>query len=320
MGKYIVRRLLLMIPILLGVSFIVFLLVASLPGDAVSAHMAGKISPEKLEQNRALLGLDQPVLVRYFNWLGNAIQGNFGISITYKIPVTEVIGDFVWNSFLLAAVAFVLELLIAIPVGVVSAVKQYSIFDNVSTVFCFAVISLPSFFLAMILRFVFSVKLGIFPLDGMETAGVAYTGMQHVGDVIMHMVLPIVCLTLLSVGSTTRYVRTSMLEVIRQDYVRTARAKGLPERVVIYKHALKNGMIPIVTFVGGALPSLFAGAMITETIFAWPGIGKVFLGSIGQRDYLFMMGFTMFLAVLVMVGNLLSDILYGVVDPRIRLK
>ena len=157
-------------------------------------------------------------------------------------------------------------------------------------------------------------------MDGMETAGVAYTGMQHVGDVIMHMVLPVVCLTLLSVGSTTRYVRTSMLEVIRQDYVRTARAKGLPERVVIYKHALKNGMIPIVTFVGGALPSLFAGAMITETIFAWPGIGKVFLGSIGQRDYLFMMGFTMFLAVLVMVGNLLSDILYGVVDPRIRLK
>ena len=170
---------------------------------------------------------------------------------------------------------------------------QYSIFDNVSTVFCFAVISLPSFFLAMILRFVFSVKLGIFPLDGMETAGVAYTGMQHVGDVIMHMVLPVVCLTLLSVGSTTRYVRTSMLEVIRQDYVRTARAKGLPERVVIYKHALKNGMIPIVTFVGGALPSLFCGSHDHRDNFL-PGRASARYSRLYRAARLsLMMGFTM---------------------------
>ena len=172
----------------------------------------------------------------------------------------------------------------------------------------------------MILRHVFSVKLGVLPLDGMITAGANNTGVAYVLDVVLHMILPVVTLTVIQLGGTMRYVRTSMLEVINQDYIRTARAKGLPEKVVIYKHALKNAMIPIVTYVGGAIPGLFAGAMITETVFAWPGIGKVFLDSIGKRDYLFMMGFTMFLAVLTMLGNLLSDLLYGAVDPRIRLK
>ena len=157
-------------------------------------------------------------------------------------------------------------------------------------------------------------------VNSMVPAGANNTGAAHVVDVLLHMILPVVTLTVIQLGGTMRYVRTSMLEVINQDYIRTARAKGLPEKIVIYKHALKNAMIPIVTYVGAAIPSLFAGAMITETVFAWPGIGKVFLDSIGKRDYLFMMGFTMFLAVLTMLGNLLSDLLYGAVDPRIRLK
>ena len=294
MWKYATRRVLTMIPILIGVSMVVFLLVASLPGDAVDAHAGGNITAEKIAQNKALLGLDKPIPERYVNWASHAIRGDFGISISYKIPVTEVIGKFVWNSFLVAAVAF--------------------------SVVAFAGISLPSFFLAMILRHVFSVKLGVLPLDGMITAGANNTGGAYVLDVVLHMILPVVTLTVIQLGGTMRYVRTSMLEVINQDYIRTARAKGLPEKVVIYKHALKNAMIPIVTYVGGAIPGLFAGAMITETVFAWPGIGKVFLDSIGKRDYLFMMGFTMFLAVLTMLGNLLSDLLYGAVDPRIRLK
>ena len=305
MWKYATRRVLTMIPILIGVSMVVFLLVASLPGDAVDAHAGGNITAEKIAQNKALLGLDKPIPERYVNWASHAIRGDFGISISYKIPVTEVIGKFVWNSF---------------PIGVISATKQYSIFDNTFSVVAFAGISLPSFFLAMILRHVFSVKLGVLPLDGMITAGANNTGGAYVLDVVLHMILPVVTLTVIQLGGTMRYVRTSMLEVINQDYIRTARAKGLPEKVVIYKHALKNAMIPIVTYVGGAIPGLFAGAMITETVFAWPGIGKVFLDSIGKRDYLFMMGFTMFLAVLTMLGNLLSDLLYGAVDPRIRLK
>lgn len=320
MWKYATRRVLTMIPILIGVSMVVFLLVASLPGDAVDAQAGGNISAEKIEQNKALLGLDKPIPERYVNWASHAIRGDFGISISYKIPVTEVIGKFVWNSFLVAAVAFILQLLIAIPIGVISATKQYSIFDNTFSVVAFAGISLPSFFLAMILRHIFSVKLGVLPLDGMVTAGANNTGGAYVVDVLLHMILPVVTLTVIQLGGTMRYVRTSMLEVINQDYIRTARAKGLPEKVVIYKHALKNAMIPIVTYVGGAIPALFAGAMITETVFAWPGIGKVFLDSIGKRDYLFMMGFAMFLSVLTMVGNLISDLLYGAVDPRIRLK
>lgn len=321
MKKYVIRRILTMIPILLGVSLIVFILIASLPGDAVTAHVGGAgLSAEKLAQNRALLGLDKPLIVRYFVWLGNAVRGNFGISLTYKIPVAKVMGQFIWNSFLLAIVSFILQLLIAIPVGIIAAKKQYSAFDNVTAVAAFAGISLPSFFLAMILRYVFSVKLGWLPLDGMMTVGVTMNGGQKILDVIVHMILPVVTLTVIQTGSTIRYVRTSMLEVLTQDYVRTAKAKGLPEKIVIYKHALRNGMIPVVTFIGGALPSLFAGAIITETIFAWPGIGKVFYESIGQRDYLFMMGFVMLLAVLTMIGNLLSDVLYSVVDPRIRLK
>lgn len=319
MRQYITRRVLLMIPILLGISLIVFLLVTSLPGDAVDAH-AGRMTAEKIAANKALLGLDKPVLQRYFIWLGNAFQGNFGISSDYNMPVTQVIHTFVWNSFLLAVVSFILQLLIAIPVGIVSATKQYSAFDNSFTLVAFAGISLPSFFLAMLLRYFFSIQFGILPLDGMATAGLNLSAQGQLLDLIRHMILPVTCLTMMSVGSTMRYVRTSMLGVIKQDYIRTARSKGLPERIVIYRHALKNAMIPIITYIGSALPGLFAGAMITESIFAWPGIGKIFLDSIGKRDYLFMMGFTMFLAVLTMLGNLLSDILYGVADPRIRLK
>lgn len=230
MWKYATRRVLTMIPILIGVSMVVFLLVASLPGDAVDAHAGGNITAEKIAQNKALLGLDKPIPERYVNWASHAIRGDFGISISYKIPVTEVIGKFVWNSFLVAAVAFILQLLIAVPIGVISATKQYSIFDNTFSVVAFAGISLPSFFLAMILRHIFSVKLGVLPLDGMVTAGANNTGGAYVVDVLLHMILPVVTLTVIQLGGTMRYVRTSMLEVINQDYIRTARAKGLPEK------------------------------------------------------------------------------------------
>jgi peptide/nickel transport system permease protein len=190
----------------------------------------------------------------------------------------------------------------------------------VFTVIAFAGISLPSFFLALLLQKAFAVDQGILPLGGMESVGVAMTSLQRIGDVAKHMVLPVISLTMMSMGSTMRYVRTSMLDVIHQDYIRTARSKGLSERVVIYKHALRNASIPIITFIGGALPSLFSGAMITETMFAWPGIGKIFLASISKRDYMFMMGYIMLLALLTMLGNLLSDIFYSIADPRIRLK
>ena len=321
MRQYISRRLLIMIPILLGVSLIVFLLIASIPGDAIDAQFgASRASPEKIAEMKELLGFNQPIWYRYVNWLKNAIQGNFGISTQYNIPVSSVIHNFIWNSFLLAAVSFVLEMLIAIPIGVYSATKIHSTFDVIFTVAAFAGISLPSFFLALLLQKGFAVDRGWFPLDGMQTVGVVMSGGQYLADLLLHMVLPVICLTTMNIGGTMRYVRTSMLEVINQDYIRTARSKGLPERIVIYKHALKNGAIPIITFIGSSLPALFSGAMITETIFGWPGIGKIFLSSIAKRDYMFMMGYVMLLALLTMLGNLLSDILYSVADPRVRLK
>ncbi|QNK40055.1 ABC transporter permease [Caproicibacter fermentans] len=321
MRQYITRRLLLMIPILIGVSIIVFFLIAAIPGDAIDAQYAqSHLTPERIAEMKAMLGLDKPVWERYLIWAGNALRGNLGYSTQYNMPIAMVIHSFIWNSFLLAIVAFILELAIAIPVGVFSATKVHSTFDVIFTVVAFAGISLPSFFLALLLQKVFSVDLGCLPLDGMSTVGITMTPIQQLGDLCLHMILPVICLTMMQVGGTMRYVRTSMLEVIHQDYIRTAQSKGLSERVIIYKHALRNAAIPIVTFVGGALPGLFSGALITETIFGWPGIGKIFLASISQRDYMFMMGYIMLLALLVMFGNLLSDILYSVVDPRIRLK
>ncbi len=321
MRQYITRRLLLMIPILIGVSIIVFFLIASIPGDAIDAKFAqSHLTPQRIAQMKAMLGLNQPVWKRYFTWAGNAIQGNFGFSTQYNLPVSTVIHTFIWNSFILALISFILEMAIAIPVGVYSATKVHSAFDIIFTIIAFAGISLPSFFLALLLQKGFSVDLGWMPLDGMQTIGVTMTPVQRFADVCQHMVLPVICLTMEGIGGTMRYVRTSMLEVVHQDYIRTARSKGLPERIVIYKHALRNAAIPIVTFIGGALPGLFSGALITETVFGWPGIGKIFLASIDQRDYMFMMGYVMLLALLVMLGNLLSDVLYSVVDPRIRLK
>lgn len=321
MKQYTIRRLLIMIPILLGVSIVVFALIACIPGDAIDAQFGtSHLSAAKIAALKASQGFDQPVVQRYFTWLGNALHGNFGYSFQYNLPVSTVIHDFIWNSFLLAIVSFILEMAIAIPIGVLSATKVHSFFDVLFTIVAFAGISLPSFFLALLLQKGFAVDLGWLPMDGMQSAGVNLTGAAHVGDVIQHMVLPVICLTMMGIGGTMRYVRTSMLEVIHQDYIRTARSKGLSERVVIYKHALKNACIPIVTFIGNAIPGLFSGALITETVFAWPGIGKIFLASINKRDYMFMMGYIMLLALLIMLGNLISDILYSVADPRIRLK
>ncbi|MNZ80406.1 Dipeptide transport system permease protein DppB [compost metagenome] len=204
--------------------------------------------------------------------------------------------------------------------GVFSAKFHYSLFDKIITLLVFICMSLPSFFIGLVLIKVFALTFNIFPVGGMTTAGLNATGWDYVIDVAKHSVLPITVLTMLSTGSLTRYFRTSMLEVIRQDYIRTARAKGLKERTVIFKHALRNAMIPAITLLGFELPSLFGGAMIMEQIFVWPGVGHVYLNSINMRDYPFMLGFTIFLAVLTLLGNLLSDVLYGLADPRIRLK
>ena len=320
MIQYTVKRILKMIPILIIISAIIFGIISMAPGDFVDGKANPNMSAEKVEELKEIYGLDKPLPIRYINWLKNVVKGNFGDSLRYKQPVTQVINEHIWNSFLLAVISFVLCLIIAIPIGIISATRQYSMFDKTFTLLSFIGISLPSFFVALVSIKIFSLDLGLFPIGGMTTAGSKATGISNFMDIAKHMLLPVVSLTIIQFGSLVRYVRTSMLEVIKQDYIRTARAKGLKEKVVIYKHALRNGLIPIITFVGMTIPSLFAGAIITETIFVWPGIGRIGYEAILNRDYTLLMGFNMFMALMTLIGNLLSDILYAVVDPRIKLK
>lgn len=320
MKQYIIRRLLQMIPTMIGISIIVFAISAMVPGDYITARQNPNMTQEKADELRSIYGLDKPDYQRYFIWAGNMIKGNMGDSLQHKRPVMEVVNDFVWNSFIVAFSSLVLSWIIAIFTGIFSAKFQYSLFDKIVTLIVFICMSLPSFFIGLLLIKIFALTWNIFPVGGMTTAGLQAKGWDYIVDVAKHSFLPIMVLTMLSTGSLTRYFRTSMLEVIRQDYIRTARAKGLKERTVIFKHAFRNAMIPAITLLGFELPSLFGGAMIMEQIFVWPGVGHVYLSSISMRDYPFMLGFTILLAGLTLIGNLLSDVLYGLADPRIRLK
>jgi len=320
MKQYIIRRLLQMIPTLIGISIIIFAISAMVPGDYITARANPNMSIEKQEQLRAIYGLDKPDYQRYFIWAGNMIKGNFGDSMQHKQPVTTVINTYVWNSFIIGIFALFFSWFIAMITGIFSAKFQYSFFDKVVTLLVFICMSLPSFFIGLLLIKFFALDLKLFPVGGMSTSGLNATGWTYFTDVLKHSFLPIMVLTMLSTGGLTRYFRTSMLEVIRQDYIRTARAKGLKERTVIFKHAFRNAMIPAITLLGFELPGLFGGAMILEQIFVWPGVGHIYLNSINMRDYPFMLGFTIFLALLTLLGNLLADVLYGIADPRIRLK
>lgn len=320
MRQYITRRILEMIPVIIGISFLLFIIFAMAPGDAVDNMQNPNLTEEKIMDLKKQYGLVGNPVERYVNWAKKAVQFDFGSSIKFKMPVSQVIKAYVWNSFYLSLASFIIAIIVAIPIGVVSATKQYSGFDKFFTVFALLGISIPSFFFGMVLIKIFSVNLGIFPVSGMTTSGANYTGVQKIMDVAHHMFLPTIVLTLGSLASLMRYTRTSMLEVVRQDYIRTARSKGLREKVVIYKHALRNALIPIVTILGMSLPGLFAGAILTEQVFGWPGIGKVAIQAIGARDYQLLMGFEVLLAMLTLLGNLIADISYALVDPRIRLK
>lgn len=320
MWQYIIRRILQMIPIILGITLVIFLIINMVPGNFIEAKANPKMSAEQIEHLKDLYGINDPIYVKYFKWLRGAIVGDFGDSFIYIRPVSEVINTFVWNSFILALIAFILEILIAVPIGIISATRQYSKTDMFFTVFALIGISIPSFFAGLILKKIFAVDLKILPLANMTTPGANYQGIRYVADVVVHLIMPCTVLAFAGAGSLMRFTRTAVLEVIKQDYIRTARSKGLSEKVVIYKHALRNALIPIVTIIGLSLPGLFSGAIITESIFGIPGIGKVALEAVTKRDYPLMMGFFMFIAVLTLIGNLLSDILYAVVDPRVKLK
>lgn len=318
MLKYIIRRLLHLIPVVIVISVLIFGIIKLAPGDPVGANLDPKASAAQRQAERARLGLDKPIPVQYLNWVKRSIKGDFGESYMYKRPVSEVIPQFIKNSFILNVVTYILAFLISIPIGIVCAVKQYSKTDNFWTVFSIIGISMPSFFFGLLLIYIFAVKLNWLPINGMVTPGKNAVGFVRFKDIMYHMVLPAIVLTIGSMASLVRYTRTSMLEVINQDYIRTARSKGLREKVVIYKHAFRNALIPIVTIIGFSIPGLFSGAVILERVFVWPGIGNIMMDAISARDYNMMMALNMFFAMLTLLGNLLADIGYALVDPRIK--
>ena len=255
----------------------------------------------------------------YFMWLGNMLQGDLGDSFLYQQPVGTVIAEHMWISFLISLVALIFQFAIAIPLGIISATRQYSAVDYTVTVLTMIGISLPSFFFAALLIKIFSSWLGWFPAFGLVSGGGSSVGFAYVLDMLHHLVLPMLVLVVLSIGGLMRYTRTNMLEVLNSDYIRTARSKGLSEKKVIYVHAFRNTMIPLMTLLAGILPSLFGGAMITEEVFAIEGIGRLAYKALQQGDIPFIMGYNMFLAVLTVIGTLLSDLMYAVVDPRVKL-
>ena len=327
MRKFIAKRLLISVFILVIVAFLIYVLMRCLPTSyleqvarAKSMQPNSKSFEEWMEQLAATYGMDKGIIPGFFAWCGKALRGEFGDSWKWTVPVVEKFHDSIWLSFIMGAISFVFELLIAIPLGIIAATKQYSRTDYVITIVALACYSLPTFFFASLLKLVFSVKLKWFELGGLISRN--YEQLDAAGkfwDRAHHLVLPIVTLVVISIGSLMRYTRTNMLEVLNADYIRTARAKGLSERKVVYHHAFRNTLIPIVTMVGGSLPGLFSGALITETLYSIPGIGFVSYQSMVAGDIPFSMFYLVFLAVLTLLGNLIADILYAVVDPRVRI-
>ena len=325
MGAYVVRRLLGAIPMLIGIATIVFFVLRLAPGDPTSFYFNPNIPPDVIEQLRRNLGLDQPLHIQYLRWMKSFFTGDFGFSFAQSRPVAQIVLEALPNTLMLTGTALVLVFLTGILIGVIQAVRQYSLFDSTSSVVSLFFYSMPSFWLALMLMLLFSLKAHqwgwpiALPPTGITSVDYEFLSVGgKIADRLSHLVLPVATLTLALAAGVARYTRGQMLEVIRQDYIRTARAKGLPERTVIMRHALRNSMLPVITLLGLYLPFLFSGTIFVEVIFAWPGMGRVIVDAIFQRDYPLIMATSFIFAVIVVLGNLLADVLYAVADPRIR--
>ncbi len=293
-----------MIPVMLGVTFLVFFIISLTPGDVASMILGNGATEERITELRQDLGLDKPVIIQYGNYVANLLKGNMGISYSNGKSVAGEIGQRFPNTFKLTITAIILAILISIPIGVISATKQYSIFDNVGMILALIGISMPSFWTGLILIIIFALKLGWFPSGGMKG--------------IMSLILPAFTLAIASTASITRTTRSSMLEAIRQDYINTAKAKGVSRGMVIRKHALKNAMIPAITVIGLEFGVLLGGAVLTETVFSWPGIGRLMVESIQRKDTPMVLGCVIVFAMSFSIVNLIIDILYAYIDPRIK--
>lgn len=317
MGNYIIRRLLLAIPTLLVISFVIFAILSLAPGDPLSEFAANPAVPPEVRENiRRSLGLDQPWPIQYTRWITALASGDWGFSFASRMPVIQLIAQRMPQTLAVAGAAYVLALLVSIPIGIISAVKQYSLFDNVATTFAFVGFSVPAFFTGTIFLLVFSINLGWFPFIYDSTVKVnSLDGLQKQ---LMQMALPVSVLAVQQSAELARFMRSSMLDNLPQDYVRTARAKGLAERLVVLRHVVRNSMIPVVTLIALSIPTIFGGAIITETLFRVNGIGALLISSINSNDTPVVMAITFIFAVLTVFFNLIADLLYGVLDPRVR--
>jgi ABC-type dipeptide/oligopeptide/nickel transport systems, permease components len=313
MWRYILKRILIAVPVLLGITIIDYFLM-SLAGSPLSMIQGAHVSKAALAVKSAELGLNQPLYIQYLTWLSQLVRGNFGYSIKNNETVAAMIGAHIGPTLLLMGAALIVSMLLAVPAGIYSATHQNKASDYSLMGLSFLGNSVPSFFLALLLIFLFTIKLNLLPSDGMTTLG-ANLGPS---DVIAHMIMPVIVLAVSMAGTNIRYIRSAVLEILQQDYLRTARAKGIGRFLVINKHALRNAMIPVITVFGMEIPTLFGGAIIVEQVFSWPGLGLMTMNAIINRDYPVIMGVSLVAAVVVLLGNLLTDILYAVVDPTIQ--
>lgn len=313
MSAFLLRRFGQAVPLLLIVSMIGFAILHLAPGGPMSQFAAGgEMSQEDLDRIAEQLGLNRPLPVQYAEWLWRMLSGDWGRSYRDGQPVTAIIGSHVGATLQLMATSTLLAMLIGAWIGIVGAIRRYSLFDSLATVGAMIALSIPTFWFGLVVIYVFSVCLGWLPSGNRSTIGDGSLLNQ-----IHHMVGPVMVLALVSTAVWSRYMRSSMLDVVNQDYIRTARAKGLSQRSILIRHALRNALLPMITITGLHVPTLLSGALVTETVFTWPGMGRLFLDSISYRDYPVVMGILMFSAVLVLIGSLVADLLYGVADPRI---
>ena len=320
MGKFLLKRFGTSLIVLFGVSVIIFALVHQQPGNPYSSMMDPSVSPEVVEQKLEELGYYDPVPLQYIKWFGRVVTGDFGYSIQYKAPAFDIILEALGNTLLISAVSFILSSIFAIAAGVISAAKSRTWVDYLITFISFVGISVPTFFFGLLLVKWFGYDLGILPASGMETLTSNYTGLERAADIMKHMVMPVIVLSLTQTATLLRYTRSSMIDSLNQEYLRTAQAKGLTRNRAIWTHGLRNSLISIITVLCMQLPVLFSGALITETIFVWPGIGTLNYNVVLNRDYPLIMGITMMIAVIIVLANLLADVLYVAADPRIRIE
>ena len=326
-GRYLLKRLIYIVFVFFIISILMFFIYKAMPGDPVTMMLGdskNNMNPEAYvelyNRTRAQLGLDKPLVVQYLIWIGNMLTGDFGYSTQYKQQVIQVIGAPMMNTLMLNALSMVVVFVIAIPLGIATAVHKNTFFDKFVQVITIVGYSLPSFIIALLFIFAFAVKIPIFPISGIRSPGFTGTGTAYVLDTLWHMALPVIVMAISGIGSITRYVRAEMIDVLRMDYIKTARAKGLREKTVIYVHAFRNALIPIVTIATAWVVSLFGGSVVIEQVFLWPGLGQMLINGLLQRDFSVVLTMQMFYVVLALAGNVIMDIAYTIVDPRVRLE